>query len=513
MRIAIGGLMLESVSFLPLLTTRAELQAIEAAGPALVDRFRGTNTLPGGFIAACEREDAGLVPLVFTDGGAAGPATDEAFIHYADRLCAGLLGAGPLDGVLLALHGAMTTPTRLDPDREVVERVRAVIGRDVPLAVALDYHANIDGHLLELADAVFGYHYSPHTDIAATGEHTADCLFRMIRTGTRPAMALRKPGVMVPSIFSATSLAPLSGIVAASVAIARPAPAFLDVTVFAGFSYADVPNCGFSVLAVADDAAEAARTVDRFSGEIMACRAALSHSGLVLDIATGVDRAVTRAAAGPSRPVVLLEHADRCNDSTYLLRELLRRGTANVAVPYIWDPVAAALAAQVGIGAEVTLDVGGHSSDRAGGPVRLTATVRSAGPKQYRTTGAYMHGRLVDLGMTAVLDVQGLMLSVVSRPALTVDEDPFTQFGMRAEDFGIIMLRSKTHFGAAYEPIDDSILIIETPDWGPADLTTLPYRQIRRESVHPFSSQTPVRKKFVCWRSSRRQDCLGVTVD
>ena len=164
---------------------------------------------------------------------------------------------------------------------------------------------------------------------------------------------------------------------------------------------------------------------------------------------------------------MLLEHADRCNDSTYLLRELLRRGTANVAVPYIWDPAAAAAAVQAGTGAEVTLDVGGHSSDRAGGPVRLTATVRSAGPKQYRTTGAYMHGRLVDLGMTAVLDVQGLMLSVVSRPALTVDEDPFTQFGMRAQDFGIIVLRSKTHFRAAYEPIADSILIVDTPDWGP----------------------------------------------
>ncbi|MGI4810877.1 MAG: M81 family metallopeptidase, partial [Janthinobacterium lividum] len=119
-RIAMGGLMLESVSFLPLLTTLAELRAGEAEGAAMVERYRGTNTIPGGFIAVSEREGADLVPLVFTDGGAAGPATDEAFIAYADRLCAGLLEAGPLDGVLLALHGAMTTPTRLDPDREIV---------------------------------------------------------------------------------------------------------------------------------------------------------------------------------------------------------------------------------------------------------------------------------------------------------------------------------------------------------------------------------------------------------
>ncbi len=406
---------------------------------------------------------------------------------YADRLCAGLLAAGPLDGVLLALHGAMTTPTRLDPDREVLERVRAVLGRHVPLAVAVDYHGNLDATWLGLADAVFGYHYSPHTDVAETGARAATCLLRMMREGWRPAMALRKPGIMVPSIFSATGLPPLSEVVAASVAMARPAPDFLDVSILAGFSYADVPNCGFSVLAVGEDAATVEAVVRDLSDRLHARRDALLHPGLVLDLATGVDRAIARAATGPGRPVVLLEHADRCNDSTHGLRELLRRGATNAAVPYLWDPAAALRAAEAGVGARVTLDVGGHSSERAGGPVRVAGTVRFAGEVEYRTTGAYMRGRLVQLGLTAVLDVNGLMLSLVSRPTMTVDEDPFTQFGLRAEAFGIILLRSKTHFRAAYEPIADSILIVDTPDWGPADLTTLPYRQVPTRDVFPFS--------------------------
>jgi len=489
LRVALGGMMLESVSFLPLLTTLEELQASEAEGAAMLDRFRSTNTIPGGFIATCEAEGIELVPLVFVDGGAAGPTTDAAFVDYADRICAGLAAAGPLDGVLLALHGALGTPTRLDPDREMAERVRAVVGRDMPVAAALDYHGNIDAHLLELVDAAFGYHHSPHTDIAATGERAATCLLRMMREGLRPAMALAKPGVMVPSIFSATGLAPLSDIVQSSVAMARSAPDFLDVTIFAGFSYADVPNCGFSVLAVADDPAEARRVVDALSNRIFAERDALLHRDQVLDLATGVDRAIERASRQSGRPVILLEHADRCNDSTYLLRELLRRGVSNAAVPFIWDPVAAEAAARAGVGAEVMLDVGGRSSDRAGGAVRLTGKVRFAGLKEYRTTGAYMRGRLVQLGLTAVLDVGGLMLSIVSRPTLTVDEDPFVQFGMRTQDFGIIVLRSKTHFRAAYEPIADSILIVDTPDWGPADLTTLPYRHVDRSRMFPLSPQ------------------------
>jgi microcystin degradation protein MlrC len=486
MRIAIGGIALESVSFLSLLTTLDDFRASEAEGAALIERYRGTNTLCGGFISICEREAAEILPFVYTEGGAAGPASDEAFVHYADRICASLAGAGPLDGVLLALHGAMTTPTRLDPDREVVERVRAVIGRHVPLIVALDYHANIDDQLLRLADGVFGYHYSPHTDIGATGERAASCLVRMLKDGLRPVMAFAKPGVMVPSIFSATGLAPLSDIVDASVEMAVSAPGYLDVSVFAGFSYADVPNCGFSVLAVSDDRSAADEAVSTLTARIHAARHELMHQDLVSDMKAGVDRAIAAAAAATG-PIVLLEHADRCNDSTYLLRELLDRGVKKAAIPYIWDPAAARAAAEAGVGATVTLDIGGHSSARAGGPVKVTGQVLFAGDKQYRTTGPYMHGRLVELGLAAVLAVNGSMVSVVTRPALTVDEDLFIQFGMQARDFDIIVLRSKTHFRAVYEKLAAEIIIVDTPDWGPADLTKLPYRHVPTEHVFPFT--------------------------
>jgi microcystin degradation protein MlrC len=98
-----------------------------------------------------------------------------------------------------------------------------------------------------------------------------------------------------------------------------------------------------------------------------------------------------------------------------------------------------------------------------------------------------MHGRLVELGLAAVLAVNGSMVSVVTRPALTVDEDLFIQFGMQARDFDIIVLRSKTHFRAVYEKLAAEIIIVDTPDWGPADLTKLPYRHVPTEHVFPFT--------------------------
>ncbi|MDQ8727677.1 M81 family metallopeptidase [Bradyrhizobium sp. LHD-71] len=486
-RIAIAGFLQESVTFIGEMTTLEQFQLVEAAGPALIDGYRGTNTGIGGMIDACERENADIIPLFYTFGGAAGPTSDEAYDHYIARLLEGLKAAGRLDGVLLDLHGAMATPKRLDADRETLERVRALVGPDVPVMVALDYHANLDQDSIAAADAVFGYHFSPHTDMGPTGERAAGCLFRKLRGEITPVCVLVKPGVMVPSIFSATGMEPLKSVVARSIEESKQATDYLDISVFAGFSYADVPNCGFSVVVVADGKRSLAREIaERFSDEIFAMREALNHKELVTSVDEGIDRAKHLVAAG-QRPVVLLEHADRMHDSTYVLREVLRQQLPRTVVPYVWDAQAAAAAVAAGRGATVKLSVGGHSSDRAGGPVQLEGRVIHAGRVTYRATGPYFTGRTVELGETAVIDTGSVVVSLTSVPSTAVDDDCLTQFGQTLDEYDYVVLRSKTHFRAFFEQVAAAILIIDTPDWGPADLTSLPYRHVPVDRVYPFA--------------------------
>lgn len=486
LRVAIAGFKLESVTFLPNLTTLADFQAVECSGVALINAHRGANTPVGGFIAVCDREGVDMLPIVYTEAGAAGPASEEAFEHYLERILAGLKDEA-IDGVLLDLHGAMTTPTRLDADADLLAAVRQQVGAHTRIMVALDYHANLDASTLRAADAAFGYHFSPHTDQGETGERTANCLVRTLRGEIDPVWALIQPGLMVPSIFSATSLEPLASVVQQSIARASNSKPYLDVSVFAGFSYADVPNCGFAVLAVADsDHGLAQRTATEFSDLIRTSRAAFSHRELLYGIDDGIAEAC-RIADHSDRPVILLEHADRMVDSTYVLRAVLERRLGRTAVPFLWDPKAVAAGMAAGLGAQVRLSVGGHSSDRAGGPVTVEGTVVFAGPKSFRATGPYYTGRLIDLGDVVVIDTGFLVISITSRPSVAVSEDCFLQFGLQAQDFDFILLRSKTHFRAAYEPIAAAIIIIDTPDWGPADLTTLPYVHVAREHTYPFT--------------------------
>ncbi|MGY4236425.1 microcystin degradation protein MlrC [Bradyrhizobium sp. USDA 4449] len=491
-QVAIAGFHIESVSFLPVVSTWDDFEQVALRGDRIVEDLRGTNTVMGGFIEICEQADVELAPLVHTALGAVGPATDDALRRYANEMASGVRALPDLDGVLLFLHGACWTASYPDPERFIMDTVRVALGPDKPLIVALDYHGNIDADTLQNATAAFAYRKSPHTDTGDTGRRAAICMLRTLRGEISPAWAIAKPGVLVPSIFSATALLPLADLIEEGHKIERDSERYVDISLMAGFSYADAHNAGFSVLCVTDGDLAGAQTIaDHLSGQVWNHRHALYRP---FEVHTA-EAAVSRACAGLSvrettgRPYVLVEHADRMNDSTYLLAELLKRRVPRAAVPFLWDAAAAQKAFAAGIGALVKLKLGGHSSEKAGPTLDVTARVLWAGPKSYRVTGSYMHGMPVDLGMSALLDVDGLSVSVVSAFAFAVDGDAFGVFGLRPEDFDIIVLRSKTHFRAFYEGVAAEILIVDTPDHGVADLRLLPYKRLDTHRVFPFAPE------------------------
>ncbi len=476
-RIAVGGLALESVSFLPQETGLVDFEREARRGPALLEGLAGTATVAGGFLEVLQAAGADIVPLVYTDCSAAGHAADAAFEHYRDELLDGLRAAAPLDGVLLYLHGAMTTPSRPDPEGELLQTLRDALGPDLPVVVAFDLHANLSPRSAGLCTAVFGFHFSPHVDMAETGARAARCLLAKLEGRENPCVALVKLPLVLPSIFTATGLAPLSEIVAESLDLPQRVPGIIDASVFCGFAYGDTPDLGFSVAVVADgDADLAAAEAERLAARIWAEREALLHEDLVEDLDSGLARA-RRIARQEARPVVLLEHADRLNDSTWALKRLVAasEGLA-VHCPYLWDPETAAAAVAAGAGARIAVRLAGKSSDRAGGPLEAEAEVLWAGDKAFTGTGPMRRGRRIDLGPSALLRFGRVTVSVISNSTSAIDLDALEQFGVDFAAQDILLLRSKTHFRAVYEPLAAAIVIIDTPDWGTADLKRLPYR-------------------------------------
>ncbi len=486
-RLAIGGIVHETVSFLPAETTLADFAHRIVRGDEVSRAFAGTNTVFGGFLQVCQDNDIQVEGLLCAECAPSGPVSKDAVQALCDELMdRATLWRDETDGLLMHLHGAMVARGDNDPELSLLQRLRTVLGQDYPIALAMDLHGNVGAEKASLADVVCGFRHSPHTDMAETGVRAARLLLGKLNGEIEPVTAIARPGLVLPSIFTATAVSPLKEIMD-DVHAATDEPGILDVTLFTGFAYGDVPEIGATVLAVADgDEALAIRTAERICARLVAEREQLYRAQPIYDPTEALALAADHLSAG-RRPVVLLEHADRGNDSTHLLQAMLASDGARIAVPYLHDPIAAKAAASSGLGAQLMTTLGGKSSEMAGLPVLFSGFVKYTGHLRYRITGPYRTGEEVDLGLSAVIDNGQIAVIVTSHNISAVDTDPFTQCGLDIGEFDIIALRSKTHFRAAYEPIAGAILIVETPDWGPADLISLPYRNVP-PGVYPITT-------------------------
>ena len=272
-------------------------------------------------------------------------------------------------------------------------------------------------------------------------------------------------------------------------------PGILDVSFLAGFAWSDTPQVGASAVAVADGEKALAEDIAEELAQ-MAWKRRMQFTGreggALCTVSEGVARGRRRiqnrsSAKAAGRPVLLLDHADRTNDTTFVLGELLARGAENTAVPLFRDPAAASACIEAGPGAEIELRVGGSTGWRDNGPLRICGKVEWTGDGSYRGTGPMTEGKTIDLGPTAIVHCGGVWLQLVSYNFVLMDTDPFIQFGRSPEEFDIIVSKSKTHFRDVYEALVDEIIIIDAPGQCPADLSVFSYGHVP-QGVFPITA-------------------------
>jgi microcystin degradation protein MlrC len=473
----------ETHTFLPNITPLSQFST--AYNGDVIKLSRGVNTSMGGFIDVLEESGAEVLPVLMSYGGVSGTVAESAYSFLKEEILSGIeRHAGQFDGVLLALHGAMVSESVQSTETDLVHAVRAQIGPGVPLMVALDLHGNLDPAILDTGCGLFGYHESPHTDAADTGRRAARTMLRVLNRGLVPYASMTKPGLVIPSVFSATGISPARDIMD-RVRYWMTQPGVIDVSFFFGFAWSDVRQLGASAVAVATDQNLAQRITADLSQLAWSLRKPLTEGHEIYSVAEGVSLAIRRAGQS-SKPVILLDHSDRLNDTTFVLHELIRQGAQKACHPLLCDPEAALLCQKAGAGSTVRLSVGSKSSAVAGGPVEVGARVLWVGEKTYVGTGPMTHGKEIDLGLTAVVQAEGVWLQITSEMHSLIDTDPITEFGANPNDFAIIVTKSKTHFRAVYEEVGQEIIIVDAPAYSPVDLSAFTYVNAPR-SLYPFT--------------------------
>lgn len=480
MRIAIGGIMHESNTFASFpADERRFAEGSLARGPAILPVWRSAHHEMGGFIAGLEARGIEILPTVMAWATPAGPVADDLLDGVVAEI-ADQARQGAADGLLLALHGAMVTPLHPDADGEVLRRLREDLGPALPIVATLDFHANVSDLMAANADALLGYQTYPHVDQRAIGDAAADLIVRTVRGACRPVTAVARPPMLIPLLGQATDREPLRSLMVEARRAARR-PGLLSVSLMAGFPYADVPEMGASVIAVADgDRGRARAVAEELGGALWAARREF------LVPCPGPEEAVRQALRAEARPLVLADLGDNvgggsAGDGTVLLAELLRQG-AREAVVVLCDPESVREAQRLGLGGRFAREVGGKVDRLHGEPVPIRGVVRALHAGDWEEDQPRHGGRRFhDQGPTAVIAADGGVLVVLNSlrtPPFSLGQ--LTSLGIEPARQAILVVKAAVAHKAAYGPIAARMIEVDTPGLTAVDPSRFPYRRVRR---------------------------------
>jgi len=454
-------------------------------GPEVTEAYAGTNNPIAAFLDLAREEGAEVVTPIAAEAWPSGPVDDDAFEVIVDAICDSVaLGC---DALFLDLHGAMVTGRYDDPEGRLLRRVRTV-APDLPIAVAFDFHANLSTETIENATVITGYRTYPHVDMYDAGARAGRTLLRSLNGEITPVIAWGSLPLLTHMLCQTPSRQPMKDVM--DMAIAAEADGrVLNASVFGGFPLADHPHVGVSTVVVGDgDAGAAAELSEALLDMAWERRAEFVYSLEPAEVS------IAHAKTLDEGPVVLVEHGDNCGaggnqDVMTAIEEVMRQGLVDVAVSPVWDPDSVAQMIDAGVGNEVTLNLGGKTDMPAinlkGEPLRISGRVRAITDGRFTVTGPMMTGMRISLGRTAVLDCGNVEIMVSEERMEPFDLGVFRHAGIEPTQKKYLLVKSRQHFRAAFEPIAKHIVEVAGPGVCSSDYDLFPFKNLRRP-IYPL---------------------------
>ncbi|MFP3896133.1 MAG: M81 family metallopeptidase [Anaerolineales bacterium] len=482
-RVMIGGIMHETNTFNPELTTLKEFkQRALFYGDEMIAKRRGTNTELGGFIEGLKKDNVEVVPSMFANARPSGLVTEAALQAFLDTTL-GILQSHSVDGILLALHGAMATQEHDDAEGYLLQRLRETIDSDVPIVITLDLHTTLTPRMAANANAMVIYRTYPHMDMAARGREAAKIMLRSLHGEIEPTVAISKqPLLICPPLNVLPTNSPMKDIMARAREMEQENDQVIAACPAHGFAQQDVFYGGVGTAVTTDgDFALAQALADEMSALLFEHRREYK-----VDLPDPVET-IRLAAASDNPPVAIADTGDNIGggtpgDGTALLREILKQGVDSAFVP-LWDPEAAALAARAGVGATVDLAVGGNSDPVYGPPVEIKGRVRTITDGVYlnRAWGGYAAGVVSDMGLSARIDMGGITIALNSIAASPNNIMHAKSMGIYPEDYLMSVCKGGLAFREAYNPpVANSYIQSDTPGYSSSNLSAFTWKRIRR---------------------------------
>lgn len=453
-------------------------------GQAALDAYRRTRTPMGAYISLAEAEGAEIITPVAAEALPSGVVAADAYEKICEAVCKAVRDG--CDAVFLDLHGAMVTETSDDGEGSLLEQIRSITP-DIPIAVALDLHANLTARIVKNSTVIVGYKTYPHVDMYEAGHHAGTLVIRALKGEIKPKMAWGNSPLLAHTLKMDTSESPMKELIDAAVTAEQTE--CLAATVFGGFGLADIHDAGVSSVVVTDgddDAAE--QTCKRLLDLAWEKRAEfIYHSEPLIE-------AVARAKALENGPVLLIDHADNCasgatQDTMSVVEEVIRQGLTDVAVGAICDPEAVEVMIAAGVGSTITLALGGKTDmpalGRKGEPLTVTGVVRIISDGTFTPNDPTYAGVWTFLGRTAVLDTGAVQFVVISRNHEPWDVGLFRSVGIEPTRKKYLLLKSRIYYRAGFLPVARHIVECAGVGVASSDYSLFTFNKIRRP-IYPL---------------------------
>ncbi len=475
----------ETNTFSPLRTVLDDFEPLYGEA-ALADQ-RPARTALGAFIRAVEAvPGAHLLTPVSATANPGGTVTDDA----CRPLCRCVLDAATpgLTAILLDLHGAMVSESEPDVEGWLLAELRRKLP-GVTIAVALDLHGNVTQRMVDNADIIVGFKTYPHVDMAETGEHVARLLLDRVAGRSRPVTRWRQLPLLSHTLRSATSEGAMRRAVAAARA-AEQMPGVLAATVMAGFSLADMPDAGMSVVVTADgDPALAQKVADRIAGQLWEDREGFVYRSE--PTAQSIARAAALARMPGSGPVLLLDHSDNVMsggtcDTMDVLQAALDAGLSGIVAGPLCDPQAVTALWDQSPGEPVTVDVGNRVALNALGmhktPLACQGRVLARSEGAFTVTGPIYTGQRLAMGRTVLFDIGPARLVITERRTEPYDPGVFRCVGIDPAEQAFLLLKSRMYCRPVFGPIARGLVECDADRGGPtsSNYALFPFRHLRR---------------------------------
>lgn len=469
--IAIAQIQQETNIFSPVRTTLCDFEALGLQYGNEILTLDQEDEL-GGFLKAVKDSGRGnieVVPIIKARAISGGPIERDVYDRFKKELLQGLRECSKLDGVYLALHGSMGVEGIYDPEGDLLQSIRELVGDKLPIGVSFDLHANVTQRRARLATFIVGYKTNPHRDQFKTGYSTGEILIKTVNGEVKPTMAFSKMRLLKGGGMNIDFLSPMRGIFKRMKEMERSEDV-LSVSNFMVHIWLDEPELGWSTVAVTNNNPSLAQ---KLSDEIADLNWSVRDAKHPEPVTPSEAMKIARDSwfARKFGTAVICDSSDAVGagapgENTWILKALIEEGADLTSYIPIRDPKAVREAFNTPLDQTITLTVGGKLEKVYNRPLEVT--------------GQVIHKKEWLYGKTVIIKNRGVHLVLTELPAPVMQPDFYTDLGLNLWKADIVVVKNLFPFRIWFLLYNRKTINVATPGTTNIDVFDLKYQNITR---------------------------------